>query len=338
MIELSIIIPTLNEEHILPKLFAALRQQQGVNMEWWVADGGSTDQTRQYATEQGAHVMLSEPGRGRQMNAAAQMASGRWLLFLHADSHLPNPGTLRDAIDTMQRAQSVHKHDHIAGHFPLRFTDTSPQNALRYRHLEAKTRTNRPYTINGDQGCLLSRGFFAKLGGYDESLPFLEDQRIAWAIEAHGFWVMLPHTLETSARRFETEGFLERYTIMAIIMGSEIAGFDEVLDQPETLYPLQHHTQRLDMVRFFSALQQKHRRLPWQRALSIWAKVGQFARQNAWQPFLYQDIKTNGKPGRWLQRYDQHIAERLDNPICDLLIGAAAYWVIMHYLPGRWSQ
>jgi len=174
---LSIIIPTLNEAENLPALLADLENQQSIHFEIIVGDGGSTDATRAVAEAGGAALVCSRKGRGTQMNAAALQAAGEFFLFLHADSRLDDPFLLSKAMDAVIMAQRESKR--VAGHFALRFIRTSPRNAMAYRYAEEKTAFNRTNTTNGDQGLLLSRDFFQQLGGFDESMPFLEDQRIA---------------------------------------------------------------------------------------------------------------------------------------------------------------
>ena len=75
------------------------------------------------------------------------------------------------------------------------------------------------FRTNGDQGFLMCRSYFKELGGFNTDLPFLEDQDLAERIRSDGRWVTLPGVLQTSARRFETEGFHRRYILMAIMMG-----------------------------------------------------------------------------------------------------------------------
>src|SRR5262249_13382024 len=150
---------------------------------------------------------------------------------LHADSQLTAPRLLADALAAVREAGA-----RAAGHFPLRFSGTSPEHALFYRYIEGKTRLNRPHTINGDQGLLLARRFFDELGGFDEPLPFLEDQPLPARIFERGKWIVLPGELVTSARRFETEGVRERYTLMAIIMGLYASGADAFFPAAPKIY------------------------------------------------------------------------------------------------------
>ena len=82
---LSIVIPVLNEAARLERFLAHLRQAFP-DAERLIVDGGSQDETLAIALRSGTTVLTSDPGRAAQMNLGAAAASGKWLLFLHADS------------------------------------------------------------------------------------------------------------------------------------------------------------------------------------------------------------------------------------------------------------
>src|SRR5215467_12269655 len=84
----SIIVPTLNEETTIPELAASLGRLRG-DFEVIVCDGGSADSTVELARQCGLRVIEAPRGRGPQMNAGARLAEGETLLFLHADTRLP---------------------------------------------------------------------------------------------------------------------------------------------------------------------------------------------------------------------------------------------------------
>ena len=85
--DISIIIPTLNEASCIGQPVAELVGQPGVEV--IVTDGGSHDQTVALADAAGATVIAAPRGRGSQQNAGARAAQGKVLLFLHADTRLP---------------------------------------------------------------------------------------------------------------------------------------------------------------------------------------------------------------------------------------------------------
>jgi glycosyltransferase involved in cell wall biosynthesis len=169
---LSVIIPTLNEAENLPALLEDLKQQENINLEIIVGDGGSTDATRLIAESCGTTFVSSKRGRGAQMNAAALKASGKYYLFMHADSRVDDVNLFSNALQALSAAQL--EQSLIAGHFRLRFIRGTSRNAFAYRYAEEKTAFNRVNTTNGDQGLLISREFFELLSGFDESMPFLE--------------------------------------------------------------------------------------------------------------------------------------------------------------------
>src|SRR3954463_7358530 len=90
---LSVVIPTLDAAATLPRTLAALDEgrRAGLVAEVIVADGGSRDDTPALARAAGATVARAPRGRGLQLAAGAERASGEWLLFLHADT-APEPG------------------------------------------------------------------------------------------------------------------------------------------------------------------------------------------------------------------------------------------------------
>ena len=308
---LSVVIPTLNEASTLPALLDDLRRQPGIALQVIVADGGSTDGTPERAAAGGATVVQAPRGRGAQMNAGARAAQADVLLFLHADSRLEAPGVLREALAVLKAAGP-----NSAGHWALRFARTQPGHDLFYRYMEEKTALNRPGTINGDQGLLIGAGFFRELGGFDERLPFLEDQRIAASVFERGRWITLPGQLTTSARRFETEGAHRRYTLMALIMGLHAAGADEYFAGAKEVYATQDAAGRLKVGAHLALVWRVLREAGWRRACQILFRAGRYSRQNSWQLFYWLDVLLRPLlgPGRYpLLRFHDLIARPLTN-------------------------
>jgi rSAM/selenodomain-associated transferase 2 len=323
-VQLSVVIPTYNEAAALPALLDDLRAQQGVALEVIVADGGSTDGTPALAAQAGATVVTAARGRGAQMNAGARAAGADALLFLHADSRFESPTQLREALEALKPSPQA------AGHWPLRFARAQAGHERFYRHLEAKSALNRPGTVNGDQGLLISRAFLDQLGGFDERLPFLEDQRIAEKVFAAGRFILLPGRLTTSARRFETEGACRRYTLMAMIMGLHAAGADEYFAGAPGVYATQDATGRLRLGPHLAHARRTLRAAGPRRAAQIVWRAGRYARQNAWQMFFALD-RALGRERRPLLRFhDRYLRPLTDNVAFDALGALAiAFWFLL---------
>ncbi len=299
---LSVIIPTLDETGQLPLLLQQLAAQKDVALEIIVADGGSTDSTRSVAEAFNAGLVRAEQGRGRQMNAAVRKSAGGYLLFLHADSRLDDDSLLFKALQALILEIDRVGRDDVAGHFRLRFIRTTAANAIAFRYAEEKSAFNRPNTTNGDQGLLLSRDYFRRLGGFAETLPFLEDQGIAEKIRVAGKLLTLPGYLQTSARRFEAEGFHRRYILMSMMMGLYSVGEEAFFLRAPGVYRVQKETGKLLLSPFFGII--------WQLIREDWGfwgtvrtffRLGRYIRQNSWQLFYFIDILA--RPALGAERY-----------------------------------
>lgn len=328
--ELSVIIPALNEAENLPGLLDALCAQT-LPVEIVVADGGSRDATCAEVERRGLLLVRAARGRAAQMNAGAAASSGAHLLFLHADSILESQGMLANALAAFEAVRR-HSAELLAGHFALRFVRTRPDADAMFRFMEAKTRSGRRGTINGDQGFLMSRATFDAFGGFDARLPFLEDQRLADKIFQAGRWVLLPGELRTSARRFEAEGHRQRYALMALMMAMHELGLEEFFQHAPQLYPEQRHTSELSLKPFLDlARELLLRRLKHDPRLFL--RAGRCVRGNAWQLALMLDLRGERCEGVWLDRYDRRLAARLDHPAADAVAACLATGFIWGLAP-----
>ncbi|ABK43142.1 glycosyl transferase, family 2 [Magnetococcus marinus MC-1] len=330
--QLSVIIPVLNEQAALPALLAQLAQQQGVMLEVVVVDGGSNDTTLAAAQAAGVITLQSPPGRGQQMNKGATHSRAPWLLFLHADSRLTHARQLAEALHHLQaqaRAHDPYQEDGtlaaVAGHFPLCFVEGSPATLHRLAFHAAKSHLNRAQVIQGDQGFLLSRHFFNALGGFDTRLPFLEDQRLAAAIHAQGRWITLPGLLESSARRFEQEGYGQRTLLNLLIMAAFSLPLEAFFSQANALYrqrrgpPLLHPFFKL----FKQLMRQPH------ATGTPWWQAGRYLQHNLWQLALWLDHDPT--PAGWLTFYEHHLAALLEHrALTPVWVGTA--WLLFHLI------
>ncbi len=340
------IIPTLNEADHLPGLLVDLHAQQKIRLEMVVGDGGSRDATVALARTLGARVLKAPLGRGRQMNRAAARARSPYLLFLHADSRLPDPFLLAPALAALKAALNDSPDGAVAGHFPLRFQRTRQDHAWTYRFMEAKTHLNRVNTTNGDQGLLLSRTFFNQLGGFAESLAFLEDQELAEKIRRRGRWITLPGTLVTSARRFEAQGVSATYLLMSLIMGAYSTGlrpfFTRLPDVYRAVQRKGSEEGRLYLSPYFKALRAMHRKdLPGWAKIRAWQRIGGYIRSNIWQVFFYLDVRTHPEREQsqhpWLDFYDRHLVRCLANPIVDAVLCLSCFLLVFGLIAPYYS-
>jgi rSAM/selenodomain-associated transferase 2 len=200
---LSVVVPTLNAAAALPGCLAALRpaRARGLVDQVVVADGGSTDATREIARDAAAILVASAPGRGPQLAAGARIAAGDWLLFLHADTRL-QPGWAEAMLAHMAEPEGAGR----AAAFRLAFDEVSAR-AERVAALAnwRATRLGLPY---GDQGLLIARALYEAVGGYAE-LPLMEDVDLVRRLGRRRL-VQLPATAVTSAARYRREGWRRR--------------------------------------------------------------------------------------------------------------------------------
>ncbi len=208
-VDLSVVIPVLDEERVLPRLLASLAAQRPRAREVVVVDGGSRDRSREVALALRGRLpglrLVESPRRGvaAQKNLGASLASGRWLLFLDADTVAP-PGFLGEALSEARRRGLT-----VAS--PL---SDPVERGLRPRLVFsafnawmlacARLRPQAPGYCQ-----LFSRDLFAGLGGFDESLVLCEEMEILDRARGAGrFGILREVRILASARRFEAHGYL----------------------------------------------------------------------------------------------------------------------------------
>ncbi len=188
---ISIIIPTLNEETVILDLAASLAGLRG-DFEVIVVDGGSQDETVALLRQCGLVVIESDRGRGRQMNAGALAATGDALIFLHADTQLPK-GALAMIEDLLKDEQVC------GGNFSLIFDGVTREAWLLTKLYPMLRLGGMCY---GDSAIFIRRSVFEQLGGYRD-YPIFEDCDLYRRMRGVGKFVRLPAAATTSARRFQ---------------------------------------------------------------------------------------------------------------------------------------
>jgi rSAM/selenodomain-associated transferase 2 len=194
---LSVVIPTLNAERTIRVALAGVAVPEV--REVIVVDGGSSDGTPDIARRRGSRVVSAKRGRGSQLAAGAAAAEGDWLLFLHADTRL-DAGWIGEvaafAADPANEAR--------AAAFAFRLDDGAPQARRVERLVRWRVRALAlPY---GDQGLLISRRLYEEVGGFDATLPIMEDVDIVRRIGRRRL-ALLTAAASTSAARYRRGGW-----------------------------------------------------------------------------------------------------------------------------------
>jgi rSAM/selenodomain-associated transferase 2 len=199
-VPVSVIIPSLNEEEWIAGAVESAVAADAAEV--IVADGGSVDRTTRLAKAAGARILLGDPMRARRLNHAAESASHRSLIFLHADTRLP-----RDGVAEVENALNEGT---IFGGFRLRFAERVRKLRVVERMINLRsTLTHCPW---GDQAQFIRRDIFRQLGGFRE-IPIMEDYDLALRLRRSKRSRLLPLTVVTSGRRFLQKGVFRTATI-----------------------------------------------------------------------------------------------------------------------------
>lgn len=214
---ISVIVPVLNEERVLQVTLTSLFGQSG-DFEVILVDGGSRDASLDIAGQFSKIRILHAPrGRAIQMNTGAAQATGDWLLFLHADTELPE-GAMHEIRALSQGVQ--------AGGFRQQFRGRHP--ALKVISWLDNFRCKRTGVIYGDQALFVRRGLFEDLGGFP--LSVMEDLYFGERLLTRTRPTLLNHAVITDSRKFEQQGiwrsFFRVLTLMACAhKGWNLPGF-----------------------------------------------------------------------------------------------------------------
>ncbi len=201
---LSIIVPALREAANLARLLPALRAA-APGAEIIVADAGSDEGTREVAMRvAGVTVLTCERGRARQMNAGARAARGDTLLFLHADTVLPDG--FEASITRALTEPGV-----VAGRFDVRLDN--PRWPFRMIGSLMNLRSRWSGISTGDQALFVRRDVFEALGGFPD-IPLMEDIELTRRLKRRGRQAALRERVTTSARKWEREGVARTIGLM----------------------------------------------------------------------------------------------------------------------------
>jgi len=209
-VRISVIIPALEEEASIAFAISSADEADEII----VVDGGSEDRTREVAAAAGAIVLRSAAGRGRQLAAGVEAASGDVVLFLHADTRLPTGFS-----GEVSRLVAIG--GCTWGRFDVRFDHETPLLALIARLISYRSRLTRGAT--GDQAIFASRDAYHRVGGIAEEALF-EDVDLCRRLKRDGRMGVPDGFAITSSRRWRRGGVLRTSLCMWALKALYLAG------------------------------------------------------------------------------------------------------------------
>jgi rSAM/selenodomain-associated transferase 2 len=202
-IQLTIIVPVLNEAAGIVALLQSLQAMRAAGAEIIVVDGGSSDSTVQLALPLADQLITSATGRARQMNAGAEISRAPVLLFLHADTQLPE-GAMTQLVQAIQQGA-------LWGRFDVKISGTASGLGLIGTMMNLRSRLSGIAT--GDQAIFVRCDVFNQLGGFPD-LPLMEDISFSRQMKRLGRPACLSEKVITSGRRWEKHGVLRTILLM----------------------------------------------------------------------------------------------------------------------------
>ncbi len=233
-IDLSIIVPVLNESGVISRTLRQLQAMRKRGVQVIVVDGGSHDATLIECNPLADEVCSSEPGRACQMNYGAQIARGDVLLFLHADTLLPEVADqiVMRALGKLEQNDIGKSPDRACsqkewGRFDVIISGRHPMLAVIGLLMNLRSRLTGIAT--GDQGIFVSRRLFNTIGGFPDQ-PLMEDIAMSTLLKSHCKPACLREKVITSGRRWETRGIWRTIGLMWYLRWRYWRG-----ESPETL-------------------------------------------------------------------------------------------------------
>ena len=206
MIQLSIVIPVLNEASTIePHLIALKKVTSTIHTEIIVVDGGSQDNTVSLAKPLADKVLLSEKGRAQQMNMGAEYASGKTLLFLHSDTSFPRDNNSIDEIFPFL------KKNQKWGFYPVRLSGKHILFKVIARMMNFRSRLSSVAT--GDQCIFVDRDFFTIYGQFS-LIPLMEDVELSKRLRRIEPPFIASVKVTTDSRRWEKNGIIKTILLM----------------------------------------------------------------------------------------------------------------------------
>ncbi|WP_055038011.1 TIGR04283 family arsenosugar biosynthesis glycosyltransferase [Blastochloris viridis] len=199
---LSIIVPVLDEETSIATALFRLRPFLARGAELVVVDGGSLDGTVAAARPYASRVVIAPRGRGAQLAAGAVAAAGTALVFLHADTELPDDADRLIAAALASRAW---------GRFDVAIAGGHPVLAVVAAMMNLRSRLTGIAT--GDQAMFMTKAAYAAAGGVPD-IALMEDIALSKRLKRIGRPACLKAKVTTSGRRWQRHGVARTIFLM----------------------------------------------------------------------------------------------------------------------------
>lgn len=200
---IAIVIPVLNEALLICPALEALQGYRQAGAKLIVVDGGSNDQTINYAKPLVDEVLSSTSGRAHQMNHGAATVLPDWIVFLHIDTKLP--------VNAEETLLQIENASSDWGFFPVRLSSSAFTFRVIERFMNARSRFTKVAT--GDQALFFRSDFFKRIGQFAE-MPLMEDVEICKRIHRAYNPTVLSQVVTTSSRRWEQHGIVRTVLLM----------------------------------------------------------------------------------------------------------------------------
>lgn len=197
---ISVVIPVLNEADRINVFLEKIRSKSPApSLQVIVVDGDQKGSTINAIIDDDILKITAPKGRASQMNAAAEHADGDVILFLHADTELPE-----GAFKSIDRVMKTGRY--VGGAFDLGVD--SDRVAIRFIAACSRSRNRMLATPFGDQAIFIDKKYFDNIGRFRD-IKFLEDIDLMRRIKKDRRKIyILKDRVTTSARRWETEGVI----------------------------------------------------------------------------------------------------------------------------------
>ncbi len=199
--DISVVIPALNESENLSGALGSIRSEKGL-LESVVADGGSSDNTKEVADDLGAMVVESEKGRGLQIARGVNPCQGDIILILHADCRIV-PGTFDQIIQALNNNPQC-----IGGSLGMHYNFNSFKTQLLSRLNNIRARWSG--IAFGDQGQFFRKEALDTIGGFPEQM-LMEDIELSFRLNEKGEICHLANGIVVSHRRWRDREFFSNF-------------------------------------------------------------------------------------------------------------------------------